>query len=297
MQALGDRPRVGNLVSLAAGLAPKPVRHRATDAARIRTVDTWQGRMLIDRNDIYIGRSLLEYGEFARAEIELLTPWCRPGATVVDAGANIGVHSLAFARALGASGRLHAFEPQVHAHALLLRNLALHGCDRVQTHRTALSDIAGSLKMPAIDYRLPGNFGGLAAQADGPGRPVECLPLDLLRLPQVALIKIDVEGMEAAVLRGASRTIQRCRPVLYLENDRRDRSAALIELLWSMDYRLYWHTPPLFEPDNHAGNPHNLYPGVVSVNLLGLPAESGQTVKHLQPVGSAREHPLAPATT
>lgn len=84
------------------------------------------------------------------------------------------------------------------------------------------------------------------------------------------LLKADVEGMEAAMLRGAAGLIAPHRPVLYVENDRRDRSAELIGLIRSMGYRVWWHTARLFHPGNFAVNPTDLFGGVGAVNLVAL---------------------------
>ena len=64
----------------------------------------------------------------------------------------------------------------------------------------------------------------------------------------------DAEGMEADVLAGGEATIRRLRPWLYVENDRKNRSAALIGLINSFGYRLYWHLPPYYNPANFFAN-------------------------------------------
>jgi hypothetical protein len=76
--------------------------------------------------------------------------------------------------------------------------------------------------------------------------------------------------MELNVLRGSEQTLHRHRPMLYVENDRPEKSPALIEFLQALDYELYWHLPPLFNPDNYFGNPANDFPGIVSANMLGI---------------------------
>jgi hypothetical protein len=89
--------------------------------------------------------------------------------------------------------------------------------------------------------------------------------------------------MEKAVLDGAADTIGRCRPVLYVENDRRDQSAALIATIQSLGYRLYWHTPPLYSADNFFANTVNHFPGLVSGNVLCFPQEA-EVACNLTPV-------------
>ena len=88
---------------------------------------------------------------------------------------------------------------------------------------------------------------------------VPCLRLDdVIGESDVRLLKIDVEGFELAALQGAARILQRSRPLLYLENDRMEKSRALIEWLWAQQYRLWWHITPLYNPQNHFGNSENV---------------------------------------
>ena len=79
-----------------------------------------------------------------------------------------------------------------------------------------------------------------------------------------------------------------------MENDRLEKSAGLIELLWRQDYRLWWHMPPLFNPGNFLGIAENIYPALVSVNLLCLPKEMQMPVEGLHEVTDANFHPHAP---
>jgi hypothetical protein len=83
-------------------------------------------------------------------------------------------------------------------------------------------------------------------------------------------MKVDVEGMELSALKGAGQTIQKFRPILYVENDKPERSAALIEFLFSLGYTLFWHLPPLYEPANFYRNPINEFQQTVSINVLGI---------------------------
>ena len=72
---------------------------------------TRYGEMIVPAMDTYIGRSLIEYGEWTNGDIALLEQIIRPGMTVVDVGANIGSHTLAFSKAVGKHGRVLALEP------------------------------------------------------------------------------------------------------------------------------------------------------------------------------------------
>jgi hypothetical protein len=119
------------------------------------------------------------------------------------------------------------------------------------------------------------NYGGLALRAAGEGEDVPVLRLDDFSFPALELLKIDVEGMEIEVIDGAAATLARHRPIIYTENDRPDRSAALITRLTGMNYELYWHIAPLFRADNFRGAATNIFAGLVAINMLCLPAERG----------------------
>lgn len=119
------------------------------------------------------------------------------------------------------------------------------------------------------------------------GEPVPIITLDGLELKACHFVKVDVEGMEPEVLFGAASTIARHQPLLYVENDREARSRELIELVQILGYSAYWHFPPLFNPDNFAGDPHNIFPGIVSVNMLCAP--KGYEIGGLRPVASPAE--------
>ena len=72
------------------------------------------------------------------------------------------------------------------------------------------------------------------------------------------------------MLRGARQTIEKCRPILYLDNRRRENSPAIIKLLQSLGYVLYWHIAPLFDASNFYQNDENVFGGGASINVLGI---------------------------
>src|ERR1700728_1141746 len=90
------------------------------------------GIFVHDDRDECIGRSLRTYGEWAEEEIYLLSELVRPGDTIVDIGANIGTHTIAFSRMVGPAGRVLSIDGQSIASALLALNIALNKSENVQ---------------------------------------------------------------------------------------------------------------------------------------------------------------------
>jgi FkbM family methyltransferase len=223
------------------------------------------GRMMFLANDIYMGKMLSEYGEYSEEEVDLFKQLVRHGDIVIEAGSNIGCHTIPLAKIVGPEGLLLAFEPQRTLYHMLCGNLALNGLsDRVLAFWAAVGDRDGTVAMPAVDYDASSNFGGISVV---PGDRVRLGTIDHFALGAVRLIKADVEGMEAEVLLGAKETIARCRPLIYVENDRPKKSELLLEILADMSYRAFHHAPRYLPSGNR------LFPDMVSLNVLGIPRE------------------------
>jgi FkbM family methyltransferase len=156
-----------------------------------------------------------------------LRRFVRNGHTVVDIGANSGVHTLPLARMVGERGRVIAFEPTDYAFQRLLRNLELNPdiSGRVTPVLAYLDDgrdadapssFYASWKLEVTQGQHPKHFGSL----QGAGRATAWTLDDYSKankVRQVAVIKLDVDGFECKVLRGASGLIKRDRPVIIAE--------------------------------------------------------------------------------
>ncbi len=236
------------------------------------------GPTLYPVKDRYIGQSLDTYGEFSQGEMELLGQVIQPGQVVLDVGANIGTHTVFLAQTVGPAGLVYAFEPQRVLFQILCGNVALNSLTNVHARQAAVGRQSGTVPVPTRDYTTVGNFGGVSLEGCKQGEDVPLLCVDELDLHACHLIKIDVEGMESEVLAGAEQTIRRFRPLVYVENDRADKSASLIEQLFALEYRLYWHLPPLFNANNFFGEAKNLFPRIVSANMLGIHRSATQNV-------------------
>lgn len=260
-----------------------------------RLVDGRHGRFLANPNDVYIGRALIEYGEFSELESRLILQLCPEDGVVAEVGANIGAHTVAIARKVGPTGGVYAFEPQPIVFQNLCANLALNSLTNVHAYNKACGARQDSMRFPNIRYDVEGNFGGLSLDTlpnVDHGQRVDIVPFDSLEPPRLHLLKIDAEGMEFDVLTGAAETIARHKPILYVENDRRDRSEELIRLIQTHDYRLWWHTPPYFNPDNWAGNKTNAWPRIHSVNMLCFHRSRATKITALPEITDPVDHPL-----
>lgn len=242
------------------------------------------GQILCNEFDAYIGKSLIRYGEFSESEVELFRLLLQPGMVVLDIGANIGCHTIPIAEMVGEEGRVYAFEPQRIVFQTLCANVALHNLKNVFALNMALGSEPGQILVPPIDYASPDNFGGISLGITEEGESVDLLRLDDLNIPECAFIKIDVEGMERQVLDGARELIERDRPWLYVENDREEKSDALIRLIHSLGYDLFWHRPYLFNVNNMHGVSENVFPDLVSINMLCIPTELNVQVPGLTKV-------------
>ena len=255
------------------------------------------GLFLINRNDIYIGKSLEVYGEYAGLEGKMLMSLVQPGQTVIEVGANIGSHTVGLAKRVGPSGQVFAFEPQRACFALLQSQIALNQLHSVIAFNEGSGADECELWLPQIDYSRQGNYGGVPLRRSGSGRQekVKVRRLDdVFPDTPVHLIKIDVEGMEREVIEGARKLIESSKPNLYVENDRVEESAALISLIQDYGYRLWWHIPPLFNPGNFFNVEENKFGEISSFNMLCVHRSSQLNVEGLTEIESSTDrHPLA----
>jgi FkbM family methyltransferase len=258
---------------------------RAAGNPRLSVRQCRHGTMMYLRQDAYVGRSFDEYGEYSEGEVELFRQCLAPGDVALDVGANFGSHSLPMAQFVGASGFVHAFEPQRILFQILCGNVALNELDNVRALPLAVGRSPGHTKVPPLDYGRRNNFGGIAIGGER-GEEIEVVTLDQLKLPKVKFIKIDVEGMELDVVLGGKATLARCRPILYVENDRIEKADALAARLLETGYRLWWHTPPLYNAENFLGNPLNVFGRILSFNMLCLPQETAQAPAGLREIKS-----------
>jgi len=247
------------------------------------------GPMLYNKHDIYMGGSLQKYGEFSVGEQVIFSQIVGPGGLVVEVGANIGAHTVELARLAGRDGEVHAFEPQRIVFQALCANLALNQCANVFARQAAVGANAGTITVPHLDPSVRENFGGVSLRGVTFGESVPLITLDSLDLPACQLLKVDVEGMEVEVLKGAEQMIETHRPIMYLENDRVERSEELLTIVERLGYNAYWHFPRVFNAENYFGDAENVFGDIASVNVLCVPKETKLEGAGLRQVLSVQE--------
>jgi FkbM family methyltransferase len=171
--------------------------------------------LLADAADAAVTPGLLS-GRYEAHLTAVFERYCTPGMTVVDVGANLGYYSLLASKLVGPSGRVVALEPNSENCRLLLSSLRLNGITNVQLLPVAADTATGW----AYYSTHVGSNGGLIEDDEllsHPGTVVPTFRLDDIVDGPVGLLKMDVEGAEGRVVQGATRLIERDRPIVTTE--------------------------------------------------------------------------------
>jgi FkbM family methyltransferase len=212
------------------------------------------GPMIVNINDRYITREIINDGYWSREDIKLLLSiiayqlTTRDRITIYDVGANIGTHCLAMASLPPARVSIRAFEAQRQIFYMLCGNMALNGVRNVYCHHNAVSDVDNeTIELIPPDYNRPNNFGGFELieplhsdnfdMTKAGSDTVRTVTIDAFG-EDVGLIKMDIEGMEDRALNGARQTIATHRPIGFVEIAKTD-SQFVLEYFRQQNYRGY----------------------------------------------------------
>jgi FkbM family methyltransferase len=180
-------------------------------------------RLFVDLSDHVIGLNIIR-GTYERDEIEYVRRVLKPGDIALDVGAHIGFFAIQMAAMVGPGGRIYAFEPFDANAELLERSIDENRFgEHVVFERAAVGATSGSatLTFPVETLNSGGAYllrAGTAPLTGNLQKRVEVVALDEFRLPHpVRFIKMDVEGAEPQVLKGAERLLKEDRPVILSE--------------------------------------------------------------------------------
>ncbi len=144
-----------------------------------------------------------------------------PGGVAYDLGAHIGYFTLILSRLVGTQGSVFSFEPDPRNLDALAANLGGGGTANVTVVRSAVSDASGQVTFATFDFSSVGHIADARTPGDARLVTVECVTLDDFVFsrgcPAPSFLKIDVEGAETRVLRGAERVLREVRPVVVVE--------------------------------------------------------------------------------
>lgn len=226
------------------------------------------GSMIVNRNDYHMIDATRGYGvgfqilnsscfdpeevNFALAILTLRQRYSGDGVVGIDCGANIGVHTVEWAKHMYGWGSVQAFEAQERVYYALAGNLAINNCLNASAHYAAVGAECGQIKIPVANSLVPASFGSLELKqnkqnefigqnvdySDDAMQAVQLKSIDSFQWPRVDFIKIDVEGMEVEVLTGAQDTISRCKPVMMIEIIKTDK-VAVESFLSAQAYVIY----------------------------------------------------------
>jgi FkbM family methyltransferase len=151
------------------------------------------------------------------------------GVVALDCGANIGVHTIEWAKHMYNWGNVSSFEPQEKIFYALAGNITLNNCFNVKANNVALGDENGKINIPQLNHFKSSSFGSFELEKNENNEfigqtidynktsEVRIVTIDSFEFKRVDLIKIDVEGMEEKVLKGAKKTIQEQKPIIVVE--------------------------------------------------------------------------------
>jgi FkbM family methyltransferase len=213
--------------------------------------------MLNESQSIGVGIQILDNSWFDADEVsmvlsllELRRKYFKDGVIAIDCGANVGVHTIEWAKRMTGWGSVLAIEAQERIYYALAGNIAINNCFNASAFHAAVSDRAGIMKMPRPNYLAAASYGSLELKQRAntefigqkidysEGYDVNMISIDGLKLPRIDFIKIDIEGMEMEALAGAAASVERHRPVMLIESIKTDR-AALHDWLMKRNYMAF----------------------------------------------------------
>lgn len=235
-------------------------------------IDCRYGVFEIISTEDLISKSLIEYGEWAQIEIDTITKFINPGDVVIDAGAYIGTHTIAFSKIVGDNGKVFAFEPNPKVFKILKNNCIQNKCNNVVLYQFALGNTNGQVRLFTTSDN---NFGAnslLNLISDNKNYEiVEQRKLDSVLNCSIQFIKADLEGMEFEFLKGGENLIKKYKPGIFLEVNNLQYSTPIIEWAKKSGYLIYGIITPAYNEKNYK---------LSTKNIFGIAKECGILLLH-----------------
>jgi len=228
---------------------------------------TNHGSMLVNRFDYRLtnnggyglGFQILNSSSFDQSEIDFVLHLLLirkhnfgDGVVAIDCGANVGVHTIEWAKLMHGWGKVIAVEAQERIFYALCGNITLNNCFNARAVWAAIGEKEGTIQVPVPDYFKPSSFGSLEIRktestefigqeidySDKGTQTIRMISIDSMALQRADLIKIDIEGMEMEALNGAVQTIQKYKPQLIIEKIKTNEKE-LNDFLLSFGYKIF----------------------------------------------------------
>jgi tetratricopeptide (TPR) repeat protein len=230
-----------------------PAGHRPGFSA---VAETRVGMLQYLPDEARVGESLGWYGEYLQPQLDLLARLIRPGATVLEVNAGIGAHAVFLGKALGAAGHLFVYEPRPVVQRILQQNLGANRVMNVTLMRRALG--RRSVEEDA---------------ASGEALPVVTETLDELQLERLDWLKINEGTLAFEVLDGATDTLWRLRPLLFIAAADEPALTELARRAREFSYRCWRMETALFNAENFNRREADIFSGRTALALLAIPEE------------------------
>jgi FkbM family methyltransferase len=212
-------------------------------------INTFFGPMVILNTDSRIGSELTSTGSWDFIEIyecmQLFEKNRNGNNVILDIGCNVGAWTLPVSRRYP-EFIIHGFECQHPLIDCFDLTVKLNNLTNIESHLIAISNVNGTLEFPSIDYTQDTNFGAFELEPVGNSdfngnrlnhtTVIETKTIDSFKFDNIALIKLDIEGMELKALQGAVNTLQKCQPIVLYEHHKTDQNA-VIQLFKDINYK------------------------------------------------------------
>jgi FkbM family methyltransferase len=204
------------------------------------------GAMIVSRLDyrmtsatqgIGVGYDILEYGAFDPREVamtlsilELRRQYFKDGVVAIDCGANVGVHTIEWAKRMTGWGSVLAIEAQERIYYALAGNIVINNCFNAVALHAAISDKPGVMMIPVPDYLMPASFGSLELRKT-PNTEFIGQPVDYSEASLTGVQAVSIDS-------GAAESIARSKPALLVESIKTN-TTTLREWLGARDYHIF----------------------------------------------------------
>jgi FkbM family methyltransferase len=193
-----------------------------------------------------ISNTINNYGYWELHLYHFYSHFIKPEDTIIDGGANLGFHSIQFAK-LANKGTVYCFEPQPLIYNILTTNILINGAtDIIKQNKLGLGEKENiELKMTPLSEQEFSehciNYGGRGLTDSNEGEETVILTtIDNLNLNKLNLIKLDVQGFELQTLKGGENTIKSNYPIMFIENyPDSEQDKKVIDLIKEWGYEVY----------------------------------------------------------